>query len=256
MIEVSQLRVTFGADENETIAVDDVSFTIPEATVYGLVGESGCGKTTILRCLCGLNRQWSGAIRVNGKAVGPVRDLAFYRMAQIVFQDPYGSLHPRHTVNTILSEPLLVHGIADIGMRVSRVLSQVGLGESFRFRYPHQLSGGQRQRVAIARALILEPRILFLDEPTSALDVSVQAEVLNLLRDIQVEQGLTCVLVSHDLAVVANLCNRLAVMNQGKLVEELSVADLMSGRAHSGYTQRLIAASTGYDRALVSLDSD
>ncbi|MGO4736168.1 ABC transporter ATP-binding protein [Bosea sp. 2KB_26] len=256
MIEVSHLRVAFGAGENQSVAVDDVSFSIPEATVYGLVGESGCGKTTILRCLAGLNRQWSGTIRIAGKTVGPVRDLAFYRMAQMVFQDPYGSLHPRHTVNTILSEPLVVHGIAGIGPRVSRVLAQVGLGESYRYRYPHQLSGGQRQRVAIARALILEPRILFLDEPTSALDVSVQAEVLNLLRDIQVEQGLTCVLVSHDLPVVANLCNRLAVMNQGKLIEELGVADLMSARAHSGYTQRLIAASAGYDRALVGLDVD
>ena len=239
MIEVSQLRVAFGADENQTIAVDDVSFMIPEATVYGLVGESGCGKTTILRCLCGLNRQWSGAIRVNGKAVGPVRDLAFYRMAQIVFQDPYGSLHPRHTVNTILSEPLLVHGIADIGMRVSRVLSQVGLGESFRFRYPHQLSGGQRQRVAIAAGLVLNPSLLLADEPVSMLDVSVRSGVLRLLAELKEREGLGILMITHDLSTAAEYADRIIVMREGRIVES-GTPDEIVNRPSDPYTRLLI----------------
>ena len=150
---------------------------------------------------------------------------------QMVFQDPYGSLHPRHTVNSVLSEPLAIHGIGDAARRIDKVLIEVGLGPHFRYRYPHQLSGGQRQRVAIARALILEPKILLLDEPTSALDVSVQAEILNLLADIREREGLTYVLVSHDLGVIAHMCRRFAVMQHGRIVETLDRADLTKGRA-------------------------
>ena len=149
----------------------------------------------------------------------------------MVFQDPYGSLHPRHTVDRVLSEPLAIHGFTDREARIERALADVGLGGGFRFRYPHQLSGGQRQRVAVARALILEPRILLLDEPTSALDASIQAEVLNLLERLRAERGLTYVLVSHDLAVVVHMCNRLIVMQHGAEVEELTRDALSARRA-------------------------
>ena len=167
-----------------------------------------------------------------------------------MFQDPYGSLHPRHTVDAILGEPIAIHGLDDGNGRINRALDQVGLGRAFRFRYPHQLSGGQRQRVAIARAMILEPRLLLLDEPTSALDVSIQSEVLNLLADLRRERGLAYLLVSHDLAVVAHMCERVGVMRQGRLVEETEVAALRAGRVADAYTRRFIEASSGYDRAM------
>jgi peptide/nickel transport system ATP-binding protein len=173
----------------------------------------------------------------------------------MVFQDPYGSLHPRHTVNTALAEPIAVHGLGNADERIQRALKEVGLGPAFRFRYPHQLSGGQRQRVAIARALVLEPRILLLDEPTSALDVSVQAEILNLLAEIRERERLTYILVSHDLSVVAHMCDRLAVMNQGRIVEELMVDELSENRSRHAYTRRLIAASRGYDPSLAREES-
>ena len=181
MIAVQDLSVRFG----DSLAVDRVSFMVEGGGMFGLVGESGCGKSTVLRALCGLNRHWTGRIVINGAVVPPVRDRAFFRSVQMVFQDPYASLHPRHTVNTVLMEPLAIHGMDNRDERVATVLRQVGLGPAFRYRYPHQLSGGQRQRLSIARALILEPRVLLLDEPTSALDVSVQAEILNLLSDIR-----------------------------------------------------------------------
>jgi peptide/nickel transport system ATP-binding protein len=176
----------------------------------------------------------------------------------MVFQDPYASLHPRQTVDRALAEPLRIHGIGERERRLSRALREVGLGPEHRFRYPHQLSGGQRQRVAIARVLILEPSILLLDEPTSALDVSVQAEILNLLQRIRRERGLTYILVSHNLAVVAHLCARVAVMNRGRFVEELDVASLRARRTREPYTAQLLRASEGYERqaaeALVTFD--
>jgi peptide/nickel transport system ATP-binding protein len=164
-------------------------------------------------------------------------------------------------VDRILSEPIAIHRLWRLGdgrERIERALADVGLGEAFRFRYPHQLSGGQRQRVAIARALILEPRILLLDEPTSSLDVSVQAEILNLLARLRRERALTLVLVSHNLAVVAHLCDRLAVMNAGRVVEEMTVARLRAAQPEQPYTRQLLQASLGYDRrtaeALVTYD--
>jgi peptide/nickel transport system ATP-binding protein len=256
MIEVEGLNVAFGRGRDAVRAVREVSFRVAEAESFGLVGESGSGKSTVLRALCGLNPHWSGRMTVDGKALAPKRDKAFFKLVQMVFQDPYGSLHPRHTVDRILSEPIAIHGLSEPDRRISQALEEVGLGPRFRYRFPHQLSGGQRQRVAVARALILEPRILLLDEPTSALDVSVQAEVLNLLQRLKRERELTYVLVSHNLAVVAHMCGRLAVMNHGAVVEELSVEQLKTATPSERYTQQLLTASLGYDRAAVDRFED
>lgn len=239
MIDVDQLRVRFGSNE----VVKGVSFHVPIGGSFGIVGESGSGKSTVLRAISGLNAEWSGKITVDGQAMRPRRDRAFFRKVQMVFQDPYGSLHPRQTIDRILSEPLLVHGIGEIEARIERVLAEVALPTTARFRYPHQLSGGQRQRVAIARALIAEPEVLLLDEPTSALDVSVQAEILNLLADLREQRRLTYILVSHNLAVVTHLCPQVGVMIGGEMVEQLSADDLRAGRVHHPHTSQLRALS-------------
>jgi len=157
VIEVENLNVTFGRGARVVHAVRDVSFRVDAGESFGIVGESGSGKSTVLRALSGLNPRWSGHLRVAGQALRARRDKAFTKLVQMVFQDPYGSLHPRHTVDRILAEPIAIHGLGEIDRRVTRALDEVGLGPQFRFRYPHQLSGGQRQRVAVARALILEP---------------------------------------------------------------------------------------------------
>jgi len=251
MIDIRNLVVTFGRGAGAVQAVRDVSLHVSAGESFGLVGESGSGKSTVLRVLAGLNDAWKGSASIGGLSVA-ARDARFPRLVQMVFQDPYGSLHPRHTVDRVLSEPLAIHGIGDANERVQRTLLQVGLGPAFRFRYPHQLSGGQRQRVAIARALMLEPKVLLLDEPTSALDVSVQAEILNLLRKLREEQGLTYLLVSHNLAVVAHMCDRLAVMNRGAVVEEMDVETLRRQAPREAYTQQLLLASRGYDRAVAA----
>jgi peptide/nickel transport system ATP-binding protein len=246
MIELTDLVVTFGAGDQVIRAVDGVSLTVRTGETFGLVGESGCGKSTILRALAGLNPDYAGQIQIDGAPIGPKRGKAFFKSVQMVFQDPYGSLHPRQTVAAQLMEPVLIHGLGSGERRIADALRAVGLDLSFRYRYPHQLSGGQRQRVAIARALILEPSILLLDEPTSALDVSVQAEILNLLADLKEERGLTYVLVSHDLAVVAHMCDRLAVMAEGRIVEALDVAQLRHGDVHHPYSRTLLLASETY----------
>ncbi len=256
MIRVADLRVTFGHGASLVRAVRGITFTAEEGESFGLVGESGSGKSTVLRALSGLNRHWTGLIEIAGEPQSAKRSKDFHKRLQMVFQDPYGSLHPRHTVDRILAEPVAIHGLGQADRRIERALEEVGLGPAFRFRYPHQLSGGQRQRVAIARALILEPRILLLDEPTSALDVSVQAEVLNLLARLRRERRLTYILVSHNLAVVAQMCERLAVMNHGLIVEELTVDQLRSATPREPYTQQLLTASLGYDRAAVDRFED
>jgi len=235
MIAVNGLHVRFG----DTEVVRGVSLAVPRGGSFGLVGESGSGKSTILRALSGLNPDWTGRMSVDGMALTPRRDRAFFRRVQMVFQDPYGSLHPRQTVDRALSEPLDVHGLPDRDARIARAMQDVALAPAARFRYPHQLSGGQRQRVAIARALMAEPEVLLLDEPTSALDVSVQAEVLNLLRDLQARRGLTYILVSHNLAVVAHLCDALGVMQAGEIVEKLTTDDLRAGRIAHPHTAEL-----------------
>jgi len=239
MIEVDGLSVRFG----DTHAVKGISFGVPQGGSFGIVGESGSGKSTVLRVISGLNPNWTGRIAIGGDPVGPKRGKNFFRRVQMVFQDPYGSLHPRQTADRALSEPLLVHGIGDIEGRILRALAEVALPESVRFRYPHQLSGGQRQRLAIARALMAEPEVLLLDEPTSALDVSIQAEVLNLLADLQRRRGLTYVLVSHNLAVVAHLCPLVGVMQHGEMVEQIATAELRAGRTCHPHTAELRALS-------------
>ena len=244
-LQVEKLRVVFDG----FTAVDDVSFDVAPGESFGLVGESGSGKSTVLRAICGLARRDAGEVRLTGAAAMPVPgSKAFRRQVQMVFQDPYGSLHPRQTVDRILAEPLAIHGLQGAESRIQRALDEVGLGTGFRFRFPHQLSGGQRQRVAIARALILEPQVLLLDEPTSALDASVQAEVLNLLEALRARRGLSFVMVSHDLAVVTHLCQRLLVMRRGQAVEQLAAADLAAHRVQADYTRSLMQASAGFRR--------
>jgi peptide/nickel transport system ATP-binding protein len=230
------------------LALRGVSLDVAPGESFGLVGESGSGKSTLLRAVAGLAPVKDGTITVNGKTLGSKRTKAFYREVQMVFQDPYGSLHPRQTVDRLLLEPLVIHGFSDIEQRILRALDEVGLGSSFRFRYSHQLSGGQRQRVAIARALILEPSILLLDEPTSALDASVQAEVLNLLEQIRRARKLTFVMVSHDLAVVTHMCDRLMVMQNGAEVERLTAGELARRKVSKDYTRNLLIASEGFVR--------
>jgi peptide/nickel transport system ATP-binding protein len=245
MISVQNLHVRFG----DVQAVQGISFAVGEGESFGIVGESGSGKSTVLRALAGLNDEWTGLMTIAGRALAPKRGRDFFRRVQMVFQDPYGSLHPRQTVDRALSEPLLVHGIGDIDRRIRQALSEVSLPPAARFRYPHQLSGGQRQRVAIARALMSEPEVLLLDEPTSALDVSVQAEVLNLLADLQERRKLTYVMVSHNLAVTAHLCPVIGVMQGGEMVEMLSAEDLRAGRISHKHTADLRRLSTELEEA-------
>jgi len=255
-LRVDGLRVVYDG----FAAVDGLSFEVAPGESFGIVGESGSGKSTVLRALCGLAPLAGGRIAFTGSGSGSgsgsnmpaeAGSKAWCRQMQMVFQDPYGSLHPRHTVDRLLAEPLAIHGIGqgrEREARIERALDEVGLGRGFRFRYPHQLSGGQRQRVAIARALILEPPVLLLDEPTSALDASVQAEVLNLLEALRAQRGLSFVMVSHDLAVVTHLCQRLMVMRRGRAVEMLAAEDLAAQRVQTDYTQQLMQAAAGFVR--------
>ena len=232
------------------VAVDNVSFELAPGESFGIVGESGSGKSTVLRALCGLAPLATGSVCLTGSTALPAPgSKAFKRQVQMVFQDPYGSLHPRQTVDRLLAEPLAIHGVGDAEVRIARALDEVGLGTGFRFRFAHQLSGGQRQRVAIARALILEPQVLLLDEPTSALDASVQAEVLNLLEALRQARGLSFVMVSHDLAVVTHLCQRLMVMQRGRSVETLAAVDLAAHRVQADYTRLLMQAAAGFRRS-------
>ncbi|WP_275784226.1 ABC transporter ATP-binding protein [Pararhizobium gei] len=245
-VSIENLTVIYDAFH----ALKDVSITVAPGESFGLVGESGSGKSTLLRAIVGLAPLASGKILLDGMPLDARRrDKAFYRKVQMVFQDPYGSLHPRQTVDRLLQEPLDIHSVADSERRILRALDEVGLGSSFRFRYAHQLSGGQRQRIAIARALIVEPKIMLLDEPTSALDASVQAEILNLLEQVRRDRKLTYLMVSHDLGVVTHMCERLAVMNSGKVVEELTAGQLTSGQVRETYTKNLMVASKGFVRA-------
>ena len=229
-------------------AVDGVSFSIGRGELVGLVGESGSGKSTVANCIMRLVTPTDGTIRLKGadithlsrRALRPLR-----RDMHMVFQDPYSSLDPRMTCGQIVGEPLAVQGLArgrDLDAQVVKLFDQVGLRDELRFRYPHELSGGQRQRVGLARALAVSPALLVADEPVSALDVSVQASILNLLRDLQQELGFSCLFITHDLATVEYLCDRVAVMYLGKIVELAPTAQLFADPKHP-YTQSLLSAA-------------
>ncbi len=247
LIEIENLSVTYYTSGRTVQAVQNVSLSVDARESFGLVGESGSGKSTILRAICGLAPVSGGQIRINGQPLAS-RGKAFATQVQMVFQDPYASLHPRHSIDRVLSEPLAIHGLTGADAKIEQALIDVGLSPAFRFRYPHQLSGGQRQRVAIARALMLSPQILLLDEPTSALDASVQAETLNLLSRLREERGLTFLMVSHDLAVIDHMCDRILVMQNGRAVEELTRTQLATATMTTPYAKSLFAASA--DRML------
>lgn len=249
LIEIEGLEVTFSSRSGTVNAVRGIDLAVEARESFGLVGESGSGKSTVLRALCGLAPVSGGRAAIDARSPPKGRDKAFARRVQMVFQDPFSSLHPRHTIDRVLAEPLVVHGLGDRKERdakVERALTDVGLDPSFRFRYPHQLSGGQRQRVAVARALMLEPAVLLLDEPTSALDASVQAEVLNLLSRLRTERGLTFLMVSHDFAVIDHMCDRLAVMQHGRIVEVLDHSALARLDVREDYARTLLEASSAH----------
>jgi len=249
LIQVRNLVKYFPVDNSDDVvkAVDDISFDIGAGETLGLVGESGCGKSTVGRCMLRLHEPTSGEVIFEGQDIVNLhnRDLQkLRREMQIIFQDPYASLNPRLSVLSIVGEALKIHGIgtkADRKDRVAELLRKVGLDPKYMSRYPHEFSGGQRQRIGIARALALNPKLIIADEPVSALDVSVQAQVVNLLQDLQQEFGLTFLFISHGLAVVEHISNRVAVMYLGKIVEIADSKALYEKPLHP-YTQALLSA--------------
>ena len=228
-------------------AVDDVSFTVNQGETFGLVGESGCGKSTLIQTVMRMTPATSGTVTFDGKDLFTLKKKELRTMRkefQIIYQDPFSSLNPRMTIGEIIAEPLLVHGVKDAGERKHRTLaamSDVGLQESFYNRYPHEFSGGQRQRISIARSLILRPKLVFCDEPVSALDVSIQSQILNLLKELREEYGLTYIFVSHALNVVRYLSDKICVMYLGKIVEVGSTEDIFKEALHP-YTKALLSA--------------
>ena len=248
LVTITDLKKHFPAAHKQFVrAVDGVTFTIERGETLGLVGESGCGKTTVGRCLLRLIEPTEGSVKFDGQELTQLgkRELrALRRRMQIIFQDPYASLNPRLNVGDIIGEPLEIHGLGtkqERRDRVAELLRVVGLDPDYAKRYPHQFSGGQRQRIGIARALALNPDFIVADEPVSALDVSVQAQVVNLLQDLQEQFGLTYLFISHGLAVVEHISTRVGVMYLGKLVE-LAPADKIYAQPLHPYTQALLAA--------------
>jgi oligopeptide/dipeptide ABC transporter ATP-binding protein len=258
LLSVRDLRVHFSAGSSTVRAVDGVDFTLQAGETLALVGESGCGKSSLAKALVGLNPITSGAALLRGEQISGLsrRALRRYRSElQLVFQDPYASLNPRFTIAATLAEPLLLHGKAtrsNVDAKVCELLGQVGLDAELRQRYPHEFSGGQRQRISIARALAVEPKLLLCDEVTSALDVSIQAQILDLLKSVQQKLGLSYLFITHDLGVVRYIAHRVAVMYVGQIVELRDTESLFQSPAHP-YTQALLASiprvsSAGHER--------
>ncbi len=254
------VKNVWGTDVALVKALDGVDLEIESGKTFGIVGESGCGKTTLMRTLLRLVEPTSGSVVLSEEITknqflsNSLEELtseelrSFRRQIGVVFQDPMGALNPRMLIKDIVSEPLVIHGkTKEIREKVISLLNNVGLGEEHMYRYPHEFSGGQRQRIVIARALALDPKILVLDEPTSALDVSVQAQILNLLNDLQKKYELTYIFISHDLSVIEYMCDRLAVMYLGKVVEEADTEELFSNPQHP-YTKALLSATPNFEK--------
>ena len=252
LIEVRSLKMYFPVGNNilgrrrQLKAVDDVSFDLYPGETFGLVGESGCGKTTVGRSLVRLYRPTGGQILYRGVDIAPLDEKAvmpYRRRMQMIFQDPYASLNPRMTVSSIIAEPMRLQGVAQdaIAARVAELVEQVGLKKDHMNRYPHEFSGGQRQRIGIARALAMHPEFVVCDEPISALDVSIQAQVINMLEELQESMGMTYLFVSHDLSMVRHISHRVSVMYLGHRVELATVRELYSNMQHP-YTQALMSA--------------
>jgi oligopeptide/dipeptide ABC transporter ATP-binding protein len=254
LLTVEDLRVHFNVGGGTLRAVDGVDFELFPGETLALVGESGCGKSTLAKALVGLNPITSGRARLHGETItGISRKLLrrFRSELQLVFQDPYASLNPRFTIAETLGEPLLLHGKAtrqNVDAKVCELLGQVGLDTELRRRYPHEFSGGQRQRISIARALAVEPRLLLCDEVTSALDVSIQAQILDLLRSVQRQRGLSYLFITHDLGVVRYIAHRVAVMYVGQIVELQETERLFEAPAHP-YTKALLSSIPRVARA-------
>ncbi|MBS8264205.1 ATP-binding cassette domain-containing protein [Mesobacillus boroniphilus] len=249
LLSVRDLKKHFTMGKNEILkAVDGISFDIYKGETFGLVGESGCGKSTAGRTMIGLYDRTDGEVVFNGKDVHSLSEkekFQFHKQMQMIFQDPYASLNPRSTVKEIISEPMEVHGLfpnqKERLERIYQLLEDVGLNRDHANRYPHEFSGGQRQRIGIARALALDPDFIIADEPISALDVSVQAQVVNLLKQLQEEKGLTYLFIAHDLSMVKQISNRIGVMYLGHIVE-LTASNQLYNKPLHPYTQALLSA--------------
>jgi oligopeptide transport system ATP-binding protein len=249
LLAVKNLKKVFSARKAspKIHAVEDLSFDVRRGETFGLVGESGCGKTTAGRTIIRLNKPTQGEIWFDGTEIGRLTEKEFKpfrKRIQMIFQDPYGSLNPRMTIGEIIGEPLDIHGVETKGIRRDRIdemLRAVGLIENHAGRYPHEFSGGQRQRVGIARALAVNPELVICDEPLSALDLSVQAQVVNMLEDLQEKRGLTYLFIAHDLSMVRHISDRIGVMYMGKLVEQADACELYNHPVHP-YTRALLSA--------------